>query len=234
MNLKELAPQKTKRLNKVMESRFGFAIDYDNLSYAKAQRLSHSISENLNRIRKSYGAHTAEKNPQYMEMLMVQEGLNTWLAQQDSYLTEGELETAEAVLAAKDMVDSVQDMITDASKMLNEQLPPLLDTIRDQVGTAQADQFKSTVTGALQGLMDALNSARDALDNGARTLSGEQIAPDSMNLGGAAGGDMGAGVPPADLTAGDDLSSDFDDEGDGFDATDAAAGGPESLGRERR
>lgn len=235
MNLKELAPQKTKRLNKVMESRFGFAIDYDNLSYAKAQRLSHSISENLNRIRKSYGAHTAEKNPQYMEMLMVQEGLNTWLAQQDNYLTEGELETAEAVLAAKDMVDSVQDMITDASKMLNEQLPPLLDTIRDQVGTAQADQFKSTVTGALQGLMDALNSARDALDNGARTLSGEQIAPDSMNLGGGAvGGDMGASVPPADLTAGDDLSSDFDDEGDGFDATDAAAGGPESLGRERR
>ena len=47
MNLKELAPQTTKRLNKVMESRFGFSIDYDNLTYAKAQRLSYAISENL-------------------------------------------------------------------------------------------------------------------------------------------------------------------------------------------
>lgn len=222
MNLKELAPQTTKRLNKVMESRFGFSIDYDNLSYAKAQRLSHAISENLSKIRKSYGIHTAEKNPQYMEMLMVQEGLNSWLDQQEP-LMEGELETAEAVLAAKDMVDSVQDMITDASKMLNEELPPLLDVIRDQVGTAQADAYKNTVTGALQGLMDSLNGARDALDNGARTLAGEQVAQ-PMAMG--SGAELGA-MPAPDV-------NDFDSEDDdGFAATDAAAGDDE-LGRERR
>lgn len=224
MNLKELAPQTTKRLNKVMESRFGFSIDYDNLSYAKAQRLSYAISENLSKIRKSYGIHTAEKNPQYMEMLMVQEGLNSWLNQQEP-LMEGELETAEAVLAAKDMVDSVQDMITDASKMLNEELPPLLDVIRDQVGTAQADAYKNTVTGALQSLMDSLNSARDALDNGARSLAGEQVAQ-PMDMG--ASDTLGGGAMPAPEV------NDFDSEDDdGFAATDAASGGDE-LGRERR
>ena len=225
MNLKELAPQNTKRLNKVMESRFGFSIDYDNLTYAKAQRLSYAISENLSKIRKSYGIHTAEKNPKYMEMLMVQEGLNSWLNQQEP-LMEGELETAEAVLAAKDMVDSVQDMITDASKMLNEELPPLLDVIRDQVGTAQADAYKNTVTGALQGLMDSLNSTRDALDNGARSLAGEQVAQ-PMDMG---GGDTLGGA--AELPAPE--VNDFDSEDDdGFAATDAAAGDDE-LGRERR
>ena len=225
MNLKELAPQTTKRLNKVMESRFGFSIDYDNLTYAKAQRLSYAISEILSKIRKSYGIHTAEKNPKYMEMLMVQEGLNSWLNQQEP-LMEGELETAEAVLAAKDMVDSVQDMITDASKMLNEELPPLLDVIRDQVGTAQADAYKNTVTGALQGLMDSLNSTRDALDNGARSLAGEQVAQPMDMTGSAALG--GAAELPAPEV------NDFDSEDDdGFAATDAAAGDDE-LGRERR
>ena len=225
MNLKELAPQTTKRLNKVMESRFGFSIDYDNLTYAKAQRLSYAISENLSKIRKSYGIHTAEKNPKYMEMLMVQEGLNSWLNQQEP-LMEGELETAEAVLAAKDMVDSVQDMITDASKMLNEELPPLLDVIRDQVGTAQADAYKNTVTGALQGLMDSLNGTRDALDNGARSLAGEQVAQPMDMTGSAALG--GAAELPAPEV------NDFDSEDDdGFAATDAAAGDNE-LGRERR
>lgn len=228
MNLKELAPKTTKRLNKVMESRFGFSIDYDNLTYAKAQRLSHSINESLNSIRRTHGAHTAEKNPKYMEMLMVKEGLNAWLNQQ--HLMEGELETAEAVLAAKDMVDSVQDMITDASKMLNEQLPPLLDTIRDQIGPQQADQFKGTVSAALQELMTSLNGARDALDQGARGLAGEQVAPAPMDLGtpAPAGDDLGGELPV------DDLGSDLDAEGDGFDATDAAAGGTEALGRERR
>jgi hypothetical protein len=223
MNLKELAPQKTKRLNRVMESRFGFSIDYDNLTYAKAQRLSTALGESLNVIRKSYGAHTAEKNPKYMEMLMVREGLTEWINQHETLL-EGELETAEAVLAAKDMVDSVQDMITDASKMMNEELPPLLDTIRDQIGTAQADSYKQTVTAALQGLMDSLNGARDALDNGARVLAGEQ--PDqAMSMGGEQG--LPGQVPPADL------GSDLDAEDDGFAATDAAAGSDE-LGRERR
>lgn len=228
MNLKELTPKTTKRLNKVMESRFGFSIDYDNLTYAKAQRLSQSITESLNSIRRTHGAHTAEKNPKYMEMLMVKEGLSAWLRQHDSYLTEGELESAEAVLAAKDMVDSIQDMITDASKMLNEQLPPLLDTIRDQIGPQQADQFKASVTTALQDLMTSLNTARDSMDQGARSLAGEQVAA-PMDLGTPAGGDdLGAELPV------DDLESDFDAEGDGFDATDAAAGGPEALGRERR
>ncbi len=223
MNLKELAPQKTKRLNRVMESRFGFSIDYDNLTYAKAQRLSAALGESLNVIRKSYGAHTAEKNPKYMEMLMVREGLTEWINQHETLL-EGELETAEAVLAAKDMVDSVQDMITDASKMMNEELPPLLDTIRDQIGTAQADSYKQTVTAALQGLMDSLNGARDALDNGARVLAGEQ--PDqAMSMGSDQG--LSGQLPPVDL------DSDLDSEDDGFAATDAAAGGDE-LGRERR
>jgi hypothetical protein len=225
MNLKELAPQKTKRLNRVMESRFGFAIDYKNLTYAKAQRLNYALAENLDKIRRSYGIHTAERNPKYMEMLMVREGLNAWL-DQNTPLMEGELETAEAVLAAKDMVDSVQDMITDASKMLNEELPPLLDTIRDQVGTAQADSYKSTVTSALQGLMDALNGARDALDSGARVLAGEQ--PDQgMSMGGA------GAVPSPDLEAMPPEGSDLDTD-DGFGATDSAAGGKEELGRERR
>jgi hypothetical protein len=225
MNLKELAPQKNQRLNKVLESRFGFRIDYDNLSIPKAQRLFTSLDESLNQIRKSYGVHTAERNPKYMEMLMVREGLGDWLSRH-SPLMEGELETAEAVLAAKDMVDSVQDMITDASKMLNEELPPLLDTIRDQVGTAQADQFKNTVSSALQGLMDALNGARDALDSGARSLAGEQVEQ-PMDMGGAPGTPppmAGTNLPPPELG----------DGGDDFAAADVAVGGEEELGRKRR
>lgn len=229
MNLKELAPQKTTRLNKVMESRFGFQIDYNNLSVQKAQRLAGAITESLNGIRKSYGIHTAEKNPKYMEMLMVKEGLESYIRQQQ--LTEGELESAEAILAAKGMVDSIQDMIEDVSKMLNEQLPPLLDAIRDQIGTEQADSFKAGAGTALQTLLDNLGSAREALDQGSRQLAGEQVATDMAlggdELGGEAGADLG------DLGAAPE-ASDFDAETDGFAATDAAAGGDEALGRERR
>ena len=125
------------------------------------------------------------------------------------------------------MVDSVQDMLEDASKMLNEQLPPLLDSIRDQLGSEKAESYKGATTSALQGLIDSLGQAREALDNGARGLAGEQVAPDTMDLGGTEDDlSLDANLPPE--------TSDLDAEGDGFDATDAAAGGEEELGRERR
>lgn len=222
MNLNQLSPSKVKRINKLLETRFGFEINYNKLSLSKAMRLSTALNENLNKIRRSYGAHVAEKNPKYMEMLLVKESLNDWISHQE-FLIEGELETAEVVLAAKDMVDSVQDMITDASKMQNEELPPLLDSIRDQVGTAEADAFESTVTSALQGLMEALKAARDALDSGARVLAGEQQP--MTGQGGAGGmGAPSAGMPPEMP----------EEEPTGFDAADAAAGGDEELGRQRR
>jgi hypothetical protein len=72
--------------------------------------------------------------------------------------------------------------------------------------------------------MDALNGARDALDNGARVLAGEQ--PDQ-------GMAMGNPAPGPDLEAMPPEGSDLDSD-DGFGATDAAAGGEEELGRERR
>jgi len=226
MNLKELASKSTKKHNQVMESRFGFTIDYDNLSYAKAHRLNIGLSEQLNSIRQSYGVHTAEKNAKYMEMLMVQEGINTWLEQYEQPLMEGELETAEVVLAAKDMVDSIQAMIEDTSKMLNEQLLPLVDTVRNQVGTAQADAYNSAVSPALQALLENLNAARGALDTAARGLAGEQVEQ-PMDMGAMGDEEIPAELPEPDL-------SDLDSEEDAFAAADAAAGGDTDQGRERR
>jgi hypothetical protein len=229
MKLAEMSTKSTKRINKVMESRFGFAINFDNLTVERAEKLSETIAANLSKIRHSVALHTAETNPRYMELLTVQEGLNTWLEQQRTQLNEGEVGNAEVLLAAKDMVDSVQDAIEKVGKMQNEQLPQLLDSIRDQIGSEQAEAFKGAVGETLNTLMQNLQAAREGVDNGVRVLSGEQV-DQPMDLGGApadlSGGDTE--LPPA---PGNDLDA---DETDGFGATDAAAGGTEELGRELR
>jgi hypothetical protein len=226
MKLAEMSTKSTKRINKVMESRFGFAINFDSLTVERAEKLSETIAANLNKIRHSVALHTAETNPRYMELLTVQEGLNTWLEQQRTQLNEGEVGNAEVLLAAKDMVDSVQDAIEKVGKMQNEQLPQLLDSIRDQIGSEQAEAFKGAVGETLNTLMQNLQAAREGVDNGVRVLSGEQV-DQPMDLGGdLSGGD--ADLPPA---PGSDLDA---EETDGFGATDAAVGGAEELGRERR
>jgi hypothetical protein len=149
----EVTPQK---INKVMESRFGFSVDYDNLTYAKAQRLAKALGENITQIKKSFGAHTAEKNSKYMELMLVKEGLDKWMNSEQG-LFESELGRSEAVLAAKDIVDSVQDMLEKISKIQNEQVPALIDTIRDQIGSEQAETFKTE--------MDKLSKNLTSLNN---------------------------------------------------------------------
>ena len=228
MKLSEMSKTSTKRINKFMESRFGFAIDWDKLSVAKAERLSETINANINKIRRTSDFHTAEQNPRYMELLTVRESLAQWIDEQRTQLNEGEVGNAEVLLAAKDMVDSIQDTIEKVGKMQNEQLPQLLDSIRDQIGSEQADQFKQAVGTTLDQLMANLQAAREGVDSGVGILTGQ--APQPMDLGGAPEGDMDGELPPAP-------SSDLDmeePESDGFAATDAAAGGAEELGRELR
>jgi gas vesicle protein len=227
MKLAEMSMKSTKSINKVMESRFGFAIDFSSMTVDKAEKLSETIAANLNKIRHSVALHTAETNPRYMELLTVQEGLNTWLEQQRTQLNEGEVGNAEVLLAAKDMVDSVQDAIEKVGKMQNEQLPQLLDSIRDQIGSEQSEAFKSAVGETLSTLMQNLQAAREGVDNGVRVLSGEQV-DQPMAMPGDQPADMGGELPPPP-------ASDLDaDETDAFGATDAAVGGTEELGREKR
>jgi hypothetical protein len=127
------------------------------------------------------------------------------------------------------MVDSIQDMLEEVSKMQNEQMPALLDTIRDQIGMEQADAFKAAVEPLLANMSQQLSSARGTADTAARALAGEQVAqPMAMGMGaGPAPGAMpdGTEMPAADM--GSDMDTDE------FAATDAATG-PNVVGREKR
>jgi len=209
-----------KNINKIMESRFGCSIDFDNLSVGKAKKILKSLNENMTKIHKSHGIHVAERSQKYTELLVIKEGLNSWLQ-----LNESELGLAEVVLAAKDIVDSLQTMIKKASEIQNEQLPPLFDAIYDQLGKDQAMGFRDIITPAIQNLTQVLNDVREQAYSGSRFLAGEDVG-------------MGMQMPSdgeVSPSPEDDLDQDMGgDEGDGFAATDAAAGGEEPLGRERR
>jgi DNA uptake protein ComE-like DNA-binding protein len=129
------------------------------------------------------------------------------------------------------MVDSIQDMLEEVSKMQNEQMPALLDTIRDQIGMEQADQFKASVGSLLASMVDQLGTARESADQAARALAGEQVAQ-PMAMGAAPAAPM-PGAMPADAMGDMGATSDLDSDTEAFAATDAAAG-PNEIGREKR
>ena len=144
---------------------------------------------------------------------------------------------SEAVLAAKDIVDSLQDMLEKVSKVQNEQIPALVDTIRDQIGSEQAEAFKGAITPVLTSLYQSLSTGRESTDTAVRQLAGEEAPAGDMDFGGDEGG-FGGDEPGGEEGGfgGDELGAppESDLDTDSFNATDAAAGGEEELGRERR
>jgi osmotically-inducible protein OsmY len=139
-------------------------------------------------------------------------------------LEESEVQQAQVVLAAQDMVDEVQKMSEQVSAMQFKDLPALVDSIKNQVGPDQAMQFNTDATGALAGLLQNLQGARQQLDQALGVVTGQ--APTVPGEP-----EMDAGAVPAELPPVPDEEVETDIEIDDEQDSGTLAA---SLGRGRR
>jgi len=152
-------------------------------------------------------------------------------------LTESEVQQAQVVLAAQDMVDKMQGMLEDVSELQFKELPALVDSIKDQVGIDQATQFNQDATAALTGLLQNIQGAKQQLDAALGVVTGQ--APSGAAAAGAMGADIAAGADAmgaadADMAAAGDAGADA-----ALDAAAAEAGeeippAAAALGRAKR
>jgi len=115
-------------------------------------------------------------------------------------IVEGKMENAEASLAAKDLVDRLQDTIVEIGKMCNDELPHLIDSIRASFGAEAASKYQSTADEVLTSLLAAVKEHKTTLENATLVLTGD-----------AAEGDLDSGLNLPDESEPVELP-DLDDE----------------------
>ena len=144
-------------------------------------------------------------------------------------LNESEVQQAQVVLAAQDMVDKMQGMLEDVTELQFKELPALVDSIKNQVGIDQATQFNTDATAALAGLVQNLQGAKAALDQALGVVTGQAPAPDAGMASAPAPGavDPAAGMAMPAPEMGGEMPPEMPAE------PEAAAGGA-GLGRARR
>lgn len=276
-------------LNAQLQKVYSWSLNLNEMNNDHATAVLSNMRGKLQKIKESSKGHFAEKNPQYMEALLVTQVLETLIderfAQQlqerelqkselkkrEKYvkgmkkvkgdfekrypgrgeevmyatatkmakkesveeamdilkdalagnepIMEGEYDQAAAIVAARDMVDTIQDMVEKLSKMANEDLVALADVMRGEVGQAQADAFVQAAQGAINPLLDQAKAARQSIDNAARSAAGEPIAAPAGAPAPAA-----PGAAPAPMGPEPELDA----------TADAAAGGDLELGRPKR
>ena len=148
-----------------------------------------------------------------------------------STISEGAEDSAEIVMAGKDMVDKVTGWMEDTAEMQTESMLELADAIRDEMGSEQSESFTNTVKPALEAMYAAMETTRQTLTGGVGILTGEgsdmgMMGGDEMEMEPTVDGDMDMDM---------DMDTDLGGiEGDDFDADMAASGGDEDMGREKR
>lgn len=154
---------------------------------------------------------------------------------------ESEIQQAQVVLAAQDMVDQVQKVIEQVTSVQFKDLPALVQQIQNEIGQQQATQFNSDATSALTNLVQSLQQSKVQLESAVGVVTGTGAIvpgqdtgtalgnvpePTGGDLGGGLGGDMGGdlgGMPPMG-----------DDENIDIDIDDEIPPPSASLGRKRR
>jgi hypothetical protein len=180
-------------------------------------------------IKKSQAGQTLNPEEQKLVGAIATASMQKESQQARRRLRESEIQQAQVVLAAQDMVDQIQKMLEQISAMQFKDLPALTDSIKNDMGVDQATAYQSATAAALTQLLASVQQGKTALEGAQGTLTG--TAP--VVPGAEPAADMGA-----DLNAEPDMDAELDVDAEVIPPTDeeepTPLGAPEALGRERR
>lgn len=147
--------------------------------------------------KKSDNFYAHQASPSYMKLVFMEQALvshyNKLLTNKPRIVFENEeVEKSQVVLAAQDMVDSVQKMVEEVSDMLVKELPALVDSIQSEIGVNESEQFNSQVTEALTTLTATLTQSKTTLQSALNTITGQGGGGFGAEAGAEMGAEMGA------------------------------------------
>jgi hypothetical protein len=218
-----------RRMNEAMAKIFGKKINFENFNQQKLEDARNRLRTQISQYRDQSGFNENLKNESYHKAQFMLDVINAELSKRESSqdLSEGEVQQASAIVAAKQMVDRVGRWIEELSSMENDSLLQLGDQIRDEMGEQQSSSYLSTVAPSVQSALEALRSTRETLSTGVRILTGEEQG--SQMLGSQP--EEESALEPAGP---DTMNQEPELGSDEFDTAEPAAGGGEAAGREQR
>jgi len=183
---------------------------------------------------KKYGSEEAGKRVAGSILAKMREGM-TLRTKSGRYLTENEVQQAQVVLAAQDMVDRMQSMLEDITSMQFKDLPALSSSIQTTIGTNEAQAFNDAAGQSLAVLVDAIQASKVEMEAAQGTLTGvEPVVPGQEEVAGTPAVAEPVADPlaadPIDATA--DVNVDAEAGGEAVDVNVDVQDG--ALGRARR
>lgn len=228
MKLTEFNAKPSMIAKKALNENFNTKINLENMSLYDTKRMLTKVKGVVAEMRQGNEAGKREQNPAYLKAVMLEQALMHHYGElkalpmynQRIVVENEEVEKSQVILAAQEMVDSIQKMVEEVSDMLVKELPAVVDGVNSEVGTNEGQQFNDQVTQALTALQAALTGSKTGIQGALNIITGQAggfSAEPAMGDMGAApdmGGDMASdelGGEVSDL-AGDELGGEVPEE----------------------
>lgn len=198
MKLTDFDKKTVQNAQRALKEHFDKNLDVSKLSYAQVKGMLMKVRGLLGESQASANFYHREKNPAYLKLVFMEQALSHQFAELSAnrpriVIENEEVEKSQVVLAAQDLVDSIQKMLEDVGQMQVKELPALVDSIESEIGVNEAQSYNDQVSAQLDALSGALKEAFTAMKTARDTITG-QGGVASMD----AGLDMGAEMPPED------------------------------------
>lgn len=182
---------------KALKESFDYNFNPSRLSKVQTQTMLGKVKKTLAETRKSATFYKQQNNSSYLKLLFMEEALSDHYRELNKIkprlvVENEEVEKSQVILAAQDMVDSIQKMLEDVGQMQVKELPALVSSIESEMDVQKAQQFNDSVSQQLTTLSEALKASYDGVKGSLNSLTGMEGAA-AMNFGSGAeeAGDLG-------------------------------------------
>ena len=226
-----------KKLNRILADTFKHDVDLSEMSTDSLNRMLTTTNSKMMEIKESNLKYW--ENPQYNKLGLIAHQIKTYLSEiaptrsdgkkmkKESTVMEADLDQAEVLLAAQELVDELQKMVEDVAEMQVQKLMPIVDAMKEQIGFDVAEAYNNAADAALGGLLGQMKTAKEAVENATLAARGEPVPG-----GDAVPTDMGMSDADMDPEAPMDADANMDMPADEFGGDEAEAGEDNAVGRE--
>jgi hypothetical protein len=204
---------------KALKENFDVSFDVTKLTRAQAKSMLERVYKLIKEAKSQPDFYDNQTKPAFMKLVFMGQALTEHYnstKEAKIVIENQEVEKSQVILAAQDMINSLQKMIEEVNDMLVKELPALTDSIQSEIGVNESTAFNQAASEALttlnqtlsqskqslQGAMNAMTGQGDMAALGAAPAGGEEMAVTDIATQAEPGGEevvgaeMGAEVAP--------------------------------------
>jgi hypothetical protein len=189
MKLHELDINSTAQ--KALKENFDVSFDASKLDRVKTVAMLSKVTSLIKEAKASPNFYMNQNDPSYLKLVFMSQALREHMStfkQARIILENEEVQKSEVILAAQDMVNSIQKMIEEVNDMLVKELPALTDSIQSEIGVNESQSFNTSASEALTTLNSTLGQSKAGLQSALNVLTG--LGDASAFTGATGGGEM--------------------------------------------